>query len=123
MVQISNGEEDLESKDDFQKIPPSKKLKPNYDKTRRFLNKSDAKLVCTKPIRRSDEKVHLVKCMVCSTYEKNPKILGPKWDILQEHKGRKKATFDMPKYKVKAGEWYILKTSCHQINLRLFATK
>jgi len=39
MVLIFNGEEDVESDDDFQEVLAPKKPKMNYDKTRRFQNK------------------------------------------------------------------------------------
>jgi len=123
MVQISDGEEEVESDDDIEEIPPPKKTKTNYDVSRRFQNEWAAKLVWAEPIRGNDGHVHLVKCTVCSTFEKTPKILGPKWDTLQKHEGRRKAAFNMPKYNVKAGEWYISKTSRHQINLRHFAAR
>jgi len=123
MIQISDGEEDPDSDSDVQEIPPPKKPKTNYDATRRFQNEWAVKLMWAKPIRGTDGRVHLVKCTVCSTFDKNPKILGPKWDTLTKYEGKRKAAFDMKKYNVKKGDWYISKTSRHQVNLRLFSAR
>jgi len=59
------------------------------------------------PIRGLDGHVHVINYIVCSTFNKKPKILGPKWDTLTKHEGMKKTTFDMKKYNVKKGDWYV----------------
>jgi len=79
--------------------------------------------VWAKPICGSDGYIHLVKCTMCSTFDKNPKILGLKWDTLQKHEGRRKTASNMLKYKVKKGEWYNSKTSKYQINLCHFVAR
>jgi len=50
MVYFSDGEEDVDSDDDLQKLPPPKKSKMNYDTTRWFQNEWVAKLVWMEPI-------------------------------------------------------------------------
>jgi len=64
----------METDDDFQEVPPPKKPKVNYDYTRRFQNEWVAKLVWTKFIQENDGQVHLVKCKVCSTFEKKKRF-------------------------------------------------
>jgi len=79
MVHISNENEEVETDDDFQEIaPPIKKLRPNYDRAHLYQEEWFAKLVWAEPIRSADGQVHLVKCTMCSTFEKKPKILRPK---------------------------------------------
>jgi len=124
LVHISDGKEEIKSDDNLQVIaPPCKKTEVNYDQTKWFQNEWAAKLVWAESIRGPDGTVQLIKCTVCSTFDRNPKILGPKWDTLQKHEGRRKAAFVMPQYKVRKGDWYVSKTCKHQINLRLMAAK
>ena len=46
-------------------------------------------------------RLHMVKCIVCSTMEKTHMLMQPKWDTLKKHEGRRKATRNMPAYNVK----------------------
>ncbi len=48
--------------------------------------------------------LHFVKCHICSTIDKKPKLMPPKWDTLIKHEGEKMAKKDMPKLGMKKGE-------------------
>ena len=62
----------------------------------------------------------MVKCTVCSTMERTERLMQPKWDTLKKHRGRRKATRNMPAYYVKKWEWYMVANSKHKKSVALF---
>lgn len=63
-----------------------------------------------------------VKCLVCTAIEGRDKILGPKWDTLQKHGGKRKATRDMTNG-TKKGRWYQDLNCKYVKNERIYATR
>ena len=63
-----------------------------------------------------------VKCAVCSTIIGKPKLMGPKWDTLSKHNGKRKATKNLGNG-VKKGQWYIAKNCKHLRFERIFAAQ
>jgi hypothetical protein len=59
-------------------------------------------------------------CNVYSTIIGKPKIMGPKWDTLSKHGGKRKAMKNLGNG-VK-GQWYIAKNYKHLYFERIFAT-
>jgi hypothetical protein len=74
--------------------PPTKKLKKLYDHTRKFQLEWATKLPWVEGVLDNDGKLHMVECKVCSTINKKPYLLTPKWDMLMKHEGRRKACKD-----------------------------
>lgn len=88
LIHISNGDEDVEMDDDFQKVPPPpKRAKRNYESTRKFQGEWASKLVRVEAICGANGQAHLLNCTVCLTFEKKPKFLGPTWGTLTNMKG------------------------------------
>ena len=54
--------------------------------------------------------------------EGRAKILGPKWDTLKKHGGKRKATCDMPNG-IKKDQWYIAKICKHLRNEYIYAPR
>jgi hypothetical protein len=44
---------------------------------------------------------HNVRCKVCSTIDRKPCLLAPKWDTLMKHENKKKAIKEFLKLNVK----------------------
>jgi hypothetical protein len=63
-----------------------------------------------------------VKCAVCSTIIEKPKNMGPKWDTLSKHSGKRKATKNLGN-SVKKGQWYIAKNCKHLRFEKIFAAQ
>jgi hypothetical protein len=61
--------------------------------------------------------------LLCSEFEAQDKILGPKFDTLKKNGGQRKAKKAIPLLKIKRGQWYIAKNCHHLINERQYATR
>jgi hypothetical protein len=46
-----------------------------------------------------------VRCIVCTEFETQEKILQSKWDILQKHGGKRKAKRSIPSKGIRVGQW------------------
>jgi len=103
--------------------PVGKKQRKNYDSTCKFQMVWAVKLPWAEAVLASDGVLQMVKCTICSDIDKKPCILGPKWDTLTKHEGRRKAKIDMPKFGVKKGQSYIVKDCRHRKNMRLHLAK
>ena len=110
------------SEDDFVADVKEKVTKKNYDATRKFQDTWAARLLWTELFRGSNGLFEYVKCVVCSLITEKPKILGPKWDTLSKHRGKRKATRNMPNG-IKKGQWYIAKNCKHLRYERIYVAK
>ena len=97
--------------------------KKRYDRHRKFQTEWAAKFPWAEGVLASDGILHLVRCRVCTTFDKKPCLMAPKSDTLLKHDGKRTARKDMPLYKVKAGESYIATNCRHRKNLRLYAAR
>jgi hypothetical protein len=61
--------------------------------------------------------------LLCSEFEAQDKILGPKFDTLKKHGGQRKAKKAIPLLKIKRGQWYIATNCRHLINERRHTTR
>lgn len=102
--------------------PLQKKCKKSYESNRKFQDTWAARLPWAELHRGSDGLYESVKCLVCSTITGKPKLLGPKWDTLQKHSGKRKATKNMIGG-IKKGQWYIAKNCKHLRFERMYATR
>lgn len=118
-LSLSNEDEDDEEGPEL----AAKKQKTNYDSTRKFQLVWAVKLPWAEAILASDGVLQMVKCTICSEFDKKPCILGSKWDTLTKHEGRRKAKTDMPKFGVKKGQYYIAKDCRHRKNMRFHLAK
>lgn len=116
--------EELDDLSDDEFVPDVKEKVPkkNYDATRKFQETWSAKLPWAELFRGSDGLYESVKCVVCSQITGKPKILGPKWDTLVKHSGKRKATKNMAP-DIKKGQWYMAKNCKHLRYERLFAAR
>ena len=111
------------SDDEFEPTLHGDKVpKKNYDATRKFQETWAAKLPWAELFRGSDGLFQSVRCVVCSQITGKPKILGPKWDTLVKHSGKRKATKNMA-LGIKKGQWYVAKNCKHLRNERLYAAR
>ena len=101
---------------------PKKECKKSYEATRKFQDTWAAKLSWAELFRGADGLYEYVKYIVCSTISGKPKIIGPKWDTLSKHGGKRKATKNLGNG-VKKGQWYIA-TNCKHLRFeRIFAAQ
>ncbi len=83
---------------------PAKRLKRSYDHTRKFQLEWVVKLSWGEGVLIDDGKFNMVNCKVCTTINRKPCLLAPKWDTLMKHEGRRKAKKDFPKLKIMKGD-------------------
>ena len=102
--------------------PVHKKVKKSYEASRKFQDTWAARLPWAELHQGGDGLYDLVKCLVYTVIEGRDKILGPKWDTLMKHGGKRKATHDMPNGP-KKDKWYQDKNCRHVKNERIFAAK
>jgi hypothetical protein len=101
---------------------PKKKRKKSYESSRKFQDTWAARLPWAELYRGSDGLYESVKCLVCSTITDKPKILGPKWDTLIKHGGKRKAIKNMAG-RIKKGQWYIARNCKHLRFEQLYAAR
>jgi hypothetical protein len=65
----------------------------------------------------------LLGLVVYSIFEAQDKILGPKWDTLQKHGGRRRAKKAIPAKGIKEGQYYTAHNYRHLVNERLYAAR
>jgi hypothetical protein len=76
---------------DLLPFPPPRKLNKSYDHTWKFQLEWDVKLPWVEGVFATNGVFLNVKCKVCSTIDKKPYLLAPKWDTLMKHEGKRKA--------------------------------
>ena len=74
-----------------------------YDANRHFQDHWAARLPWAEPELDSDGVLVAVKCTVCSVINGKPKLIVPKWDNLEKHMGKRRASQDLPKKNLKNG--------------------
>jgi hypothetical protein len=52
----------------------------------------------------NDGKLHMVKCKVCIMIDRKPCLIAPKWDMLMNHEGRRKAEKYFPNLNIMKGD-------------------
>lgn len=67
--------------------------------------------------------LQMVKCKVCSAFERKFCIMAPKSKTLFKHDRKRIAKKDMPQFKVKKGESFVASQCRHHKNLHIYATK
>ena len=118
--------DDVDEYSDEEFVPnskaPKKECKKSYEATQKFQDTWATKLPWAELFRRANGLYEYVKCTVCSTISGKPKIMGPKWDALSKHGGKRKATKNLGNG-VKKWQWYIAKNCKHLHFERIFATR
>lgn len=99
------------------------KAQQRYDRHRKFQFEWAAKLPWAEGILSSDGVLHMVKCKVCSAFDRKACIMAPKLDTLFKHDGKRVAKKDLPQFGVKKGDQYIASQCKHRKNLRLYAAR
>jgi len=99
------------------------KAQQRYDRHRKFQTEWAAKLPWAEDILATDGVLHMVKCKVCSEFDRKPCVMAPKSDTLWKHDGKRCAKKDLPQYGVKKGEHYIAAQCKHRKNMRLYAAR
>ena len=94
-----------------------------YDRHRKFQLEWVAKLPWAEAMLAIDGVLHMVRCKVCSEFDRKPCIMAPKSDTLWKHDGKRTAKRDLPQFGVKKGEHYIAIQCKHRKNMRLYAAK
>jgi hypothetical protein len=61
-----------------------------------------------------DGVLHNVRCKVYTIIDRIICLLVPKWDILMNHEGKRKAKKDLLKIVIKKSEWYNIKSCKHK---------
>ena len=115
---------ELDDMSDEEFVAEEKAARPkrSYKATRKFHETWAAQLTWAELFRGSDGLFESVKCVVCLQVTGKPKILGPKWDTLSKHSGKRKATKNLPEG-IKKGQWYIAKNCKHLRFERIYAAR
>jgi hypothetical protein len=92
--------------------------KVSYEATRKFQESWAAKLPWAECVKGGDGLFDYVRCLICSIFEIQEKILKPKWDTLKKHGRKRKAKTNLPAIGVVAGQWYIAINYKHLVNQR-----
>ena len=95
------------------------KLRKSANHGRRFQENWCYQFPWCQELERPTEEIAQVQCVVCTKIEGMPKILCAKIDGLGKHAWRKRALFDLPKFHVAKGEYYINTPCQHLKNERL----
>jgi hypothetical protein len=61
------------------------KLKNSYDRTKKFQFERVAKLLCAKGVFVTNGVFHIMRCKVCTTINRKPCLIAPKWNTLMKH--------------------------------------
>ena len=80
------------------------KEQKKYDRHRKFQTMWAAKLLWMEGIMASNDILQMVKCKVCSAFERKPYAMVPKSHTLFKHDRKRIAKKDMPQFKVKKGK-------------------
>ena len=96
--------------------------KRSSEATRKFQETWAARLPSAELYRGSNGLFESVKCVICSLVTGKPKILGPKWDTLSKHGGKRKATKNLLQG-IKKGQWYVAKNCKHLRYERIYASR
>jgi hypothetical protein len=78
-------DEDSEEDEYLDMPPPPKRMKKNYDLTRRFQIEWSATCPWSEMILTDEGLLHIVKCSICSAVRGRPIIMGPKFDTVKRH--------------------------------------
>lgn len=132
LKEVPTSSEGSESDSNFESPPRKRRSKPKssrsaaqkrYDRHRKFQTVWAAQLPWAEGIMALDSILQMVKCKVCSAFERKPCIMAAKFDTLLKHDGKRIAKKDLPQFKVKKGESYVATQCHHRKNLRLYAAK
>ena len=128
--EVPDDSEDLEDDFVFENPPPLKKgvttrrkaqsskskQQKRYDRHKKFQTVGVAKLPWAEGIMASDGILQMVKCKVCSAFERKPCVMAPKSDTFFKHDGKRIAKKNMPQFKVKKREQYVTTRCRHRKN-------
>ncbi len=76
---------DMKSYHDLLHVRPPQKLKKSYDRTRKFQLERAAKLPWAKGVFITSGVLHNMRCKACTTIDRKPCLIAPKWDTLMKH--------------------------------------